>query len=975
MIRIFFTSFLIAFQLISASCQFDTIFLDRKFNPIEKGKHSYYRIIDKMPSGKYRVLDYFKNGNIQMAGYSEKPDSKHFTGRVVRYNRDRKIESLCDHKEYDKGWITFYNSNNKKVFSAWCMNNKKNGKVYFYNKKGKVFAKGKFVNDKFYSGERPGGMALMMFNEHNIEEYKKGRLVKISKYYSNGKLAMRGSVGSDKYKLSSAVFYNPKGKKIGKCKYENGKPFYGKCLVFSDRIFFSSKPARVLYSETYVQGEVVSRESFNYKGKSIGKCLYQYNSPYDGKILKDNTLYTYANGKKEGEVIVYDNKIKRVIQKYFIHNGKKNGQTYYYDYKNTEYIGEFKDDKPYNNYVYSKRQLCNYKNGLKEGICYSYSKGKLLSEVTFKNDKKEGLEVYYGHKVVEKISGKNKKDKPFSGDFQNGYRNGKYYVQHYEEGIKVSQRVYFKDTFSLYSKEIFPENLIIYYNKNGEERFRGYTKNDKPYTGTFISNRKISTYLNGKLEGEAIYYNYLDKLEKIEYYKKGKLDGEAKYFKKGELERVCEYRDGKPYTGRFKDKRGNFLNYLNGKISGENKIRINNFTCLINYINGKKEGKSICWSRQSKIKKLKSFNFINMDSHSDTLFANGIYKNGFPYSGFFVKKSSIEEYKDGIKNGYTISFFRVNSGEIIAVEHYFNDKLDGKSEYFIGKKSYTSIFDNGSIVDGPLIDKKLIEDWKEDNFQYYKNYKKINKVLKYNINYCNIILLDEKPYDGYTRRKDNYQIFDEYNNGDLIYTYYITGLDTIWKTVYNGFSSETINKKNEIIYKTKYDEKYNNGIAEHFVNNKPISKIHFKNNKIILGCIDEDIDKNNVFGGYKSINICKDSNKLVVEIEYLNKRIKEEYIFNEDSGLNWPFIFNYGIIMNLLYNSGKYIVNYYDTESGAILAAFNSDKGLGIRINQNGNEFEVERYLKNETKSYNCSYDEMLIKIREWSKNSVDNKR
>lgn len=383
---------LITIHFFSAFSQTDTIYLNSKFQPMQKGKHSYYRTITKMTSGKYKILDYYNNGRIQMAGYSDKPDAKHFVGIVVRYGRKERIINLCEHKTYNKGWITFYSKNKKKVASLWCINDKKNGIAYFYNRKGEVIAKGEYKDDKIYSGKRPGIMALMMFNEYNIDEYEKGSLVKKYQYYYNGELAMKANIVPGKFKISDAIFYDNTGKKIGDCVYENDKPIEGHCVEFYEKGFFSDKPAKIKYINIYEKGSIKNRESFNYNGKQIGNCTYKYNSPYDGKALKDYVLYTFNKGKNEGDVIVYNNNCEKIVHKYSLKDGEKTGKTTFYDYKNNEYVGEYKDNKPYNGYVYN-RKLCKYKNGLKNGVCYSFNNDKLLSETTYVNDKKEGKQI------------------------------------------------------------------------------------------------------------------------------------------------------------------------------------------------------------------------------------------------------------------------------------------------------------------------------------------------------------------------------------------------------------------------------------------------------------------------------------------------------------------------------------------------------------------------------------------------------
>jgi antitoxin component YwqK of YwqJK toxin-antitoxin module len=196
----------------SIIAQYDTIFLDEKFKPIEKGNHSYYRLIDTLEHQQYKIRDFYRNDSLQMIGIADAPDEKHLTGIVKRYNQDGSILSICKHHTYTEGWISFYSKNSIKTVTLYCRNEIKNGKAIFFDDKGKVIGRGIYKNDRPYSGYMPAQMALSSPNYYNFHTYKKGKQTNLYKYYANGKRAMTGYT-PETYLLAEATYYDNNGKK------------------------------------------------------------------------------------------------------------------------------------------------------------------------------------------------------------------------------------------------------------------------------------------------------------------------------------------------------------------------------------------------------------------------------------------------------------------------------------------------------------------------------------------------------------------------------------------------------------------------------------------------------------------------------------------------------------------------------------------------------------------------------------------
>ncbi len=153
--------------------QYDTIYLDHLYKPADKNKYSYYRIIEPKDNKIFIIKDYYKSGQLQMFGISEAPDDKHFINRVLRYNSDGTVNSICDHKTYTDGWLTFYTKQNIKTSALWCINNKKDGKAIFYYPDGKIFKQGVFKNNAPYSGNTP----VMSGNVSSYYIFKKGKRI------------------------------------------------------------------------------------------------------------------------------------------------------------------------------------------------------------------------------------------------------------------------------------------------------------------------------------------------------------------------------------------------------------------------------------------------------------------------------------------------------------------------------------------------------------------------------------------------------------------------------------------------------------------------------------------------------------------------------------------------------------------------------------------------------------------------------
>ena len=165
--------------------------------------------------------------------------------------------------------------------------------------------------------------------------------------------------------------------------------------------YYSKKDARLLYSgkcvTCYRNGQLKSQISIvNGKQDSIGLEYYE-----SGCI--QSKMY-YLSGKLDGEITFYfdstNNKAETEFFKSGIRNGIKiqffnnpsNDTIAYTNYKNNLLDGLKKEFYP-NNKTY---RIAEYTAGLQNGSQKTYSnKGKLESELAFKNGKKHGAWHYY----------------------------------------------------------------------------------------------------------------------------------------------------------------------------------------------------------------------------------------------------------------------------------------------------------------------------------------------------------------------------------------------------------------------------------------------------------------------------------------------------------------------------------------------------------------------------------------------------
>lgn len=962
-------------SVFSSIAQGDTIFLDGKFKPMEKGKHLYFRLIDKMPTGQYRIRDYYKSGNIQMAGYSDQPDADHLTGTVIRYNSDGSISSICEHKTYKDGWITFYDKNFIKASSLWCVRGKKNGVAYFYDEKGNQIAKGWFKNDNQYKGKMPDAFALSLRNPYTFGVYQKGKKTGLIKYYASGRKAMVAELDSTEYGLTSAKYFTQEGKVLGKCTYNNKVPVHGTHVEYYDKTFFSFKPAAIKYIESYVDTTLKERISLSPQGVYLGSCTYKYDAPLDGSLLRERVLEPFRDGQIEGEVVEWSADFQHKFYTYTVHNGMKNGlTTYRHPLTDSVFIGNYINDYPDTGFIYHRNELCYYTDAMKNGNCRKFdTKGNLVSITNYINNTAEGKTVSFTYPKLGPIEGWNKSGKPFSGEFANP--DGQTIaVTKYEEGKQTQTKAYTRDSLVLFSYDNFEDQTILYYDVNGEIRFKGVRKNNKPFDGVFIRDNEESTYQYGRLNGEKRYFNRSNELIKSEMYRNDTLHGPYTVYKNaGTIEASGEYRNGKPYSGTFLEKdKATPVTYERGLIQGVVIKKEGPFTCHYNYIDGEKTGDVDCWKKIVRNSSDSTLVRCLMPDAKDTLKFSGFYVDGKPFQGTFTESHNLNQYVEGILHGCSFRFSSDRGQQgLIAEEQFDKGILHGEAVYYIKGKPLRSRFVNGQIMDGVLPAKEDFAFGSVPKLAIYKNGTLSGDSLITNNELEWLYKKGGLPYEGFKRRDPEYSIVDEYKNGFLVKTsncYF--GVDTFWSIVYHGDSSTTFDEQKNIIAKSIYSKPYSSGVTQYYSSGHPVKTIRFENGILQSGCLNEIIPTGRFMDGTKHIRLCKDSVSVSLLMEPGDeKRISKEIILPESTIIHWPFVFNASSVYNLL-SANEKTEKFYDLETGKLLATYVSSQNgsQGTQISQNGNRYHVEHIHENGMESLELSYDELLAKLAEWNK-------
>ncbi len=834
--------------------QQDTIFLDRKFQVTESENYSYFRIAEPKTNGNYLIKDYYKSGQLQMVGVSNSLDDKQMINRVVRYNHDGSIQSICDHKNYTDGWITFYNKENQKTASLWCIDSRKNGKANFYDEYGKIISKGKFKNDVPYEGKMPAVSGLRTRNTNSFFIYKKGERVGLINYYENNERSVE--VVLDDLDMKSAVYFFSNGKKAGKGTFEDDRPFSGIHLEFEDKIMYSFKPSAITYRSLFNNGRVEWRESY-VKNKKIATCEYRNGYPYEGKLLEKNKLVIFKQGKECNEVQLYDEGQGVFYNRYTVNiDGFKNGTTTFINpITKREYKGTYKDNDPENGYIYENSSLHFYKNGLKEDSSIVFNKSwGVQQKYSNLNDKKHGLAFSVATPTKDTIWCVYREGKPFDGRVMS--QKSRYIVQEYLKGELVKEFEYSnKNNNTLRRVEgMISNGKVEYYDENGQLWLEGEKQDGKPWNGQFLKIKEASTYKNGRLNGVKSTYDYnITKLEKTETFVNDTLEGLCEVFYP--IEAKGYYKKGKPFEGRFYENKILF-SYQNGKKEGTVQFNENGLNCSISYKKDLKEGNSFYQTYMKPLTvELKYLNDTFYTFAKDTFSFKLVFKDDKPFEGIEFNNNKLSQYKNGILEGYQLLYKHDNlRNQIKSVIHFKAGELSDTSFYFFDNLKLFGVYEKGIIMEGYDMPLKSQRPGEEIFFPRYNNGVASNIEMKgsYPNNAC--IMHDDKPWSGVYTDINKYPFMFKYGEGVLQNTFILGGIDTISNTFYYDHKSVTKDRNGEITAKGVYtDSTYSTGTISPIGGNK----YSIKNNFLSDGCMLFDDISSRFFGNFDTIKVCQ----------------------------------------------------------------------------------------------------------------------
>ena len=598
-----------------------------KFNLIFEGEF----LDGKKYNGNFYTFDKFKQK--KLIGNLVNGNAKNI--KIFNYHDQLMLEVDFSKGEFIKG--KEYNKFGDVIFEGEYKNGKRYNGIYkikifnkiysYYFYKGKVF--NKFIendNEIIYDGEYKDNKKEGKGKEYN----KKWQLIFIGEF-TNG------------YRFKGKEF-NENGELVFNGKYSKGLHFDGYRKEYIDEFLkFEGeiKNGLKLKGKEYdINGNIIFEGE--YKDGQNYKC-----QKYKGKERYYNGIIFEGEYKNEGKGKEYDNKNRLIFEGEYNNNNRIKGKEYsssgelIYNGsystiggRNIRWNGSGKEYKLINN---TNKLIFEgeYKNGkIWNGKVYKFDSG---GNLLYEGEYKESLLVIFNRKKKENKN-LNKEKKQFSQilnepdtvreeeikleHINDDENNKKYFLNKYKD----AEDKYYLNNKLKYEKKKLDENKYYYieydangqiifegeyinnekykgkeYNFYGEIIYEGFYKNNERYNGNGYNNFSQFKYIDGKIEGNIVTYDY-SKHELFEgEYKNGeKFNGKLKtYFDSYDyiLKREIEVKNGK-LSGKGKEYyRNNRLKYIgdyeDGQINGKGELYYQDYG-YINYIgefkNGEKDG-------------------------------------------------------------------------------------------------------------------------------------------------------------------------------------------------------------------------------------------------------------------------------------------------------------------------------------------------------------------------------------------------
>jgi len=659
----------------------DTVFHTNWIKATKNDAEFYRPMPLKKVGNLYQIKDYYSNGNVQMEGFITNPENAYtYEGKVIWYYKNGNIEI-------------------ESTYTKWKLNGLK--KTYFED--GSLKTEGTYKDDDPLNGT---------FNDccpyPTVDERKKGKRIASYRYYKDSKVIAEKSINDEDGHTKKILAYNKKGEQIAEVTVKPIEHYIDGKNVW----FHIDKDKNILNIEgfaTYKNGILEGESSsFDLKGNSIAKGIYQNGIPYSGTFFNDQILKTYKNGKLEGKEIAYSN------DKIIAQGINKDG--YHWD-------GQFK-------ILYY--QIETYKNGQLEGkqtIYYTDSFGYYIKEIKsyhhFINNKKEGESAHFDKKGKQIAKGIYKNDIPFTGTFYDEYYNT---LTSYKEGEKHGMFIWYNRDGEIVTQQEYENGKIAGLVKS-ESYIENKTcecqyKNGKPFDGEVCKSYSVLHYKNGKIVKKETYNsNDLKTLEEVKTYtNEGLIAQNSTFFENKSYQ--LTYKNNKPFNGEeFSTFDRSLTTYKDGVKNGP----FTEYTYEGVFIEGNYQNN--LWDGT-----------LTFDDRLHNKTSTCIYKNGEPIDGNVISNNCITNYKNGLKTGLescnkNLHFKINNEYELIydsIVKNYKNGKLHGKIQYF---KEQNLVADGMYFFDSPqqgtFYVNKLFENYYEKgklvrSTYYFGTFKKVD---------------------------------------------------------------------------------------------------------------------------------------------------------------------------------------------------------------------------------------------------------
>ena len=620
---------------------------DKNYKKIFDKLYNYQenKIIGSLVDGIGNNVKRFNNNNDLLS------ESDYYNGKCINGKEYNKFGETIYEGEYKDGkrYNGIYKIKiNNKIFSYYYVNGKvinkyveldkeilyegeysnnlKQGKGKEYNKQGKILFVGEFMNGYRYKGKEFNENGKLVFNG----QYMKGIPYNgIRKIFIGNLLKFEGEIQNG-LKIKGKE-YDQDEKLIFEGEYKNGEKYKGREQYTPDLIFEGEYKDGTLYKGKdfdiqnrlrfegeYKNGKRFSGKEYNESGELIFEGQYKLDKNPKTKIkenedkkstLKENKKDfifegEYKNGCRwNGKIIelksnylkIYENKLKNGLSisdlNQFFNNFNK--------HPDSTKIPKFDPKKDLNIIIKPNKDNRNTKNNNKFKDTQNIQNSQIISQSGIINQ--EEIKVH-NNNSYEKIE--------IGNSEYNKDNETKYYLNNklkYEKKI-IDPNKYLYIEYDCNGQIIFEGEYLNKqkykgkeYNIYGDIIFEGQYKYDERFNGDGYNNCSQFKYVNGKIEGNIVVYNF-SKHELFEgEYKNGeKYNGILKtYFDSTDfiLKRVIHIKDGQIYGKGKEYYKNNKLKYIgefkNGEFNGKGTLYYE-FLGYINYIgdfkNGRKNG-------------------------------------------------------------------------------------------------------------------------------------------------------------------------------------------------------------------------------------------------------------------------------------------------------------------------------------------------------------------------------------------------